>query len=391
MNSSISTSDPAVSARYIRRFLLCWLLLMLAPALFVVVVDPYQAIHRSFLDNPPFYKDNERYQVPGLIRHYLRDSDYNSVIIGSSLSSNFTTEHLQQHLGWNALNLSMRASTLAERSFVLQEAIRTGKVKHVLFEINPTDFMDDETDPRQDPAFPAYLYNDSLAAKWRYYFNQTIVLQAAAVLLHDAGMEQANMLVAGKPVFEADAWGFGINRWTNWLDSAERSETFSRYNTRDNLLALHADLEQKKPQQQRENWEWRTDYPFTGVRKNLVELVRNNPDVEFRIWFGAVSLLRYAGDINIDAINRHVEIRRIITNELSGLPNVKIYSFDNDMNIVGDLGNYMDVSHFSRAILEKVLQEIGRDTHRLHAADIDRFVETFRKNILEFEVKVPAE
>lgn len=390
MNSSTSTSD-ASSVRYIRRFLLAWLCLLLAPAALVVAVDPYQTLHRSFIADPPFYRDNERYQVPGLIDHYLRDGNYDSVVIGSSLSSNFTTELLQEHLGWRALNLSVRASTLGERAFIFQRAAATGKIRRVLFEINPTDFIDEDITPAADPRFPAYLYQDNPLRKWRYVFNESTVLQSMTILLRDTALAERYLLSHHRPLLDPDAWGFGVNQWSVWMDRAERANAIANFNTRDNRLALKADFDKTRLAQQRDSWQWQTGHRFIGVRQNLVELVRQHPDVEFRIWFGAVSLLRYAGDINMDAINKHVEVRRFIVKELAGLPNVKIYGFDNDADIVANLDNYMDVAHFSREIMHRILSDIGHDTHRLERDNIDPYCEHFRDSILQFDIPIPAD
>jgi hypothetical protein len=389
MNSSTSISDDSVSLRYIRRFLVCWLVLLFAPALLVIAVDPYQALHRSFLQDPPFYRDNERYQVPGLIDQYLRAGDFDSAIIGSSLSSNFTTDLLQEHLGWRAINLSVRASTLGERAFIFQRAVNSGKLKHVLFEINPTDFVDEDVTPEQIPTFPAYLYQDSFFGKWRYFFNQTTVFQAAAILLRDTVVADWYLKLEGKYLLDPDQWGFGVERWSFWMDGAERADAFAKFNTRENRQALKADFDKTRITQLRDSWEWQTGHAFKGVRQNLVDIVRSHPEVEFRIWFGAVSMLRYSADINMDAINKHVEVRRFIVNELADLPNVKIYSFDNDADIVSNLDNYMDVAHFSRNTLNRIATEISRDTHRLNRDNIAAFCDQFRKNILEFDVTVP--
>lgn len=93
----------------------------------------------------------------------------------------------------------------------------------------------------------------------------------------------------------------------------------------------------------------------------------------------------------MDAVNRHVELRRFVTKELATLPNVKIYSFDNDLDIVGDMKNYMDPSHFSRKIMTEILADMSRDSHRLYPQDIEVFAEKFRNNVLNFDIQAPSE
>lgn len=68
---SSDTNSERDSWRFISVFLAAWLLLMLLPALVVAIIDPYQVFHRTFLPKVYFYKENERYQMAGLIKNYL--------------------------------------------------------------------------------------------------------------------------------------------------------------------------------------------------------------------------------------------------------------------------------------------------------------------------------
>ncbi len=221
---SSDTNSERDSWRFISVFLAAWLLLMLLPALVVAIIDPYQVFHRTFLPKVYFYKENERYQMAGLIKNYLGPvTGTDSIIIGTSLSNNFLDEDVQSRLGWSALNLSMRGSTLAERSFVLERAIETGHVRHVIFEINPIDFLDDALDPKTDQAFPAYLYSNAYNDKGRYLFNQTVALQALALYRQSYPFSDEAVLSAVWPAWHGGAWHEGLRHWMAWMETTERT------------------------------------------------------------------------------------------------------------------------------------------------------------------------
>ena len=388
MNSFTSISDLTASRRFAIRLLLIWLFLLLLPAVLVIVVDPYQVFHRSWLPQVFFYKDNERYQVAGLVKHYLgHDSDYDSAVIGSSLSANITSEEVQATLGWKALNLSIRAGSLAERALVLQQALASGNIKHVLLELNPADTGDVEA---LGNTFPAYLYTNQWFDKYQYVFNQTLVLSSLALLEKNGWLNNFPEIVRKQFLLDPLKWSAeDVGSWNRWIQDAELNDAFNVYNNLANLSNKKQELNTIRQQQGREGWIWRTDYSFAEQKAVMLDSIRKHPEVEFRIWFAAASLWRYAADFNMDAINKHVELRRFVVSDLASLPNVRIYGFDNELSITAELHNYMDPTHFTRQIQSRILNEIANNNHRITLDNIDAYTVSFRDNILHFDVNIP--
>lgn len=381
------------SVRYIRRWLLLWLLALSLPAALVFAVDPYQVFHRSWLPRTFFYKDNERYQVAGLIKQYLgAAAGYDSIAIGTSMSSNFSSQDMDTFLGWRALNFSIRASSLSERLYVLDKALATGKVKHVLFEVFADDFQDSgESVDGPHSNFPYYLYTPAWRDKQHYLFNVS-VLQAAYALLGEQGYLNA-LPVAWRTAVPAGKWVEGVPRladWSVWLADAERNALFARYNTPESLATLSAKLAQARQAQAAQQWAWRADCCHRTA--DLIRaVVRAHPEVDFRIWLAAASLNRYASDANMDYTNQNVEIRRHLIRTLADEPNVQLFGFDNDLAITADLHNYMDTVHFTRTIEQTVLRAVASGQYRLAARDADVYADTFRSHIEDFSIVVPPQ
>ncbi len=164
-------------------FLVLWLTPVFLPALIVVMADPYQIFHPSWLSKIYFHRENERYQIAGLLKHYLVEgSGYDSIVIGSSMSSNITSNDMQSAFGWKALNLSIRAASLSERTFVLQQALNKPDVKQVLLEVYAADAIE-TIEPLEDSNwFPTSLYTDAWRDKQRYLFNISITIYALKLL-----------------------------------------------------------------------------------------------------------------------------------------------------------------------------------------------------------------
>ena len=375
--------------RYTAAFLSVWLLLLAVPIFLVVVIDPYQVFHRTFLPRVFFYKENERYQIPGLVKHYLGEATgTDSVVIGTSLSANFLEENIKQTLGWDAVNLSMRGSTLAERSFVMERAIETGHVRHVIFEINPIDFREGVNDPRNDADFPAYLYSSHLQDKGRYLFNRTVVTQALA-LFRQCYPELENALVASVwPVLNVNGWHDGLHHWIAWMETLEQPAAFQDYSTQENRVRLKQQLDAAKKARAPFMGDWRRDYPFYVVQKNVVAVMRAHPDVTFYIWFPPVNNLRYALEPTMDMTNMAVEMRRYLVKALADEPNVRLFGLDGELSITGDLSNYMDTQHFTMRIQQWVLESIAQGHYQLTGDTVDDYASRLTNNILQADIAV---
>ncbi|HQQ63044.1 MAG TPA: hypothetical protein PLF22_05665 [Pseudomonadales bacterium] len=382
---------PPVRWRYVATILLVWFLLLLSPAVMNIVVDPCQVFHKSWFKHVFFYKDNERFQGAGLIRNYLApDHRFDGVIVGSSISANITSQDIRSTLGWNGLNLSVRASGLTERYFILQHALATGRVRHVLLELYAADV--DETAALLDEkaSFPFYLYSDRLLDKFPYVFNLSI-LQASLMLLQQN--DWLPSLPAGLQKFlvlDPAIWGEkGVEAWSVWMQDAGHMQDFERFNRPDNLLRKRREIDAVRQQYQGQ-LQSTHDYPFAIQQLCIVDLVRAHPDIAFDIWFAPVSLARYASEPDPQFIDRNVALRRFVVTSLASASNVRVFGFDNELSITGDLRNYLDYSHFSPRVQDWVLREVGQGHHRLTVENIDSYAEQFRRNVMDFDIAVPA-
>lgn len=154
---------------------------VLLPALFIYYVDPFQIYHRSRYPIMGL-SDNQRFQNAGLINSYLADpaEGYDSVMIGSSLSDNFTSADAQRYLGWNkTLRLFIDGANPKELQIVARHAISKATVQHVLWEIRPRYYSASINELTiDDEVFPSHLYNVQHYDDVKYLFNRDILVLA---------------------------------------------------------------------------------------------------------------------------------------------------------------------------------------------------------------------
>ena len=112
----------------VARFTMFAILLAIGVALLTSIIDPLQFYHKATWYSPVFSTE-QRYQNPGLARNY----DYDTIIIGTSMTENFIPAEVDKALGGKTLKLSIRGSTADEHFKIASLALQTGKVKKVLW------------------------------------------------------------------------------------------------------------------------------------------------------------------------------------------------------------------------------------------------------------------
>ena len=91
------------------------LFLLLAAAVLVIYVDPFFHYHRP-LKGFPYLIDNQLSQNPGM----AKNMEYDSVILGSSMTVNFQTDWFQELMGLNTIKLSYSGAFPKDQSNIMK-------------------------------------------------------------------------------------------------------------------------------------------------------------------------------------------------------------------------------------------------------------------------------
>ena len=105
MNSKFS------SAQWLRRFLSLVLAVLAILAALVYLIDPYY--HYRAYDHK--YKLDKIFSVPGVVKNY----DYDTIIIGSSMTQNFDMDSFRRELGQNPVKATLGGMDWPEMAALL--------------------------------------------------------------------------------------------------------------------------------------------------------------------------------------------------------------------------------------------------------------------------------
>lgn len=346
---------------FIRVFLLLALAWMVLEAAIVYWVDPLQFYRKASFYQPVFSRE-QRYQNPGIALHY----DYNTIIIGSSMTENFVPSHVDRKLGVKSVKLSIEGSTAKEHHYIAEVAIRTGKVKRVLWGL---DYFSLRQSVRDDQGeFPYYLYDRNPWNDYRYLLNLSSMRQvahAALSSLRGTGTDHDLELL--------NNWDKAANYGTGQVIQAWEKAKYAEqgYGTNEDSLG--------------------------SVKKsfddNIVSLVKAHPEIRFQFYYPPYSILRHQVWYATNKVRygNQLKMKKYMFDRLRPYPNAEIYEFQQKSEITYDLDQYKDLSHHSQAVNERIIDAIAANRNRVTADNVEEAISQLEREVTHLMVEPSGE
>lgn len=322
----------------------------------VYVVDPLQMYRPAWY--PPMLSEEERFQNPGFAKHY----EYDTIIIGSSMTQNFVPTDVERVFGGQAMKLSMEGSTAHEQHLIAKLALSTGQVKRVIWGLDYFSMRGESDAVRDDQGpFPFYLYDDNPLNDVRYLYNFSVVRQIGeSVYDRWAGEEKET-----------------LETLNNWDEAAVYGAvpTFANYEL---ARGMEVGIAQ-------------TVVPLEAVqqsfRANVLSLVEAYPEVEFIVYYPPYSILRQQvwHELNPERFANQQAMKRWMFEQFAAYPNAAVHDFQTERDITHDLSVYKDISHHSAAVNQWIVKRLADGSHRVTSANIDRFIAELDRQVSELD------
>lgn len=317
---------------------------LVIPALFILVVDPFQVLHQPFFSSR-LLNENQRYQNAGLINSYLSDAGekYDSAAFGTSLSVNFTGDSLATSLHWKkTIRLFLPGGSPAEIRETVTKTLSTGRVKHLLLEMDLWN-MNGDYRSADNSSFPRYLYNTKRNDDFHYFINHYVLWQSLQTVLGNADTRN------GTP----DMLGY-------WADGAWVQEQHAGLNNKERVTALAAERLNLQP------WtdEKISGFHYPALDRELFPLLESlcGTDTEVVLFVPPYSML-YFLEKQEDVLSVVYEPRYILK-AIDHCKNIRLHAFD-VIDFTADLNNYKDHKHYLLHVSNQLLEWMGNHKYVL--------------------------
>lgn len=361
--------------------------------IFVVVglnylVDPYRIFHKPWVrDN--YYLNNHamRVEASGIIN----TENFDSIILGNSESENFSAKDASRIFGNHYVNISLSGSSMIERNFVLNYALKKRNIKQVIFqleglyprikpltetEIGPYSFLYD-----QYAINDLLIYMRDIKNNSRYLLCTSILPTLSAACKNN--IKNIETLVEWGSNPENQKRYGGLNKWLEAKNNLQIQNALKAISDSIHKISTHQvnaiDLAEISSD--------RVKYK-QSIETDLLTLVQQQPSTEFYLFFPPYSRLKYAiiQQSEPQAFESYKEIVRLMVSDFGQYPNVKIFGFEGE-DFLNDIANYKDLTHYHPRYNQAMLKWMQTGEHQLTTSNLDAYLSA----ITEKSAKYPLQ
>ena len=344
----------------------------------VSYLDPFFHYHKPLIEKFYYELDNERSQNDGIIKHF----DYDTIIIGNSMTQNFKTTDVDRLFEASSVKLPLSGTTNKETGDLIRKALQENSgLKTVFRGFVIGNFLQEKDYLRTDLGeFPTYLYNQNPFDDVYYLFNRDVVFLRIYKMLK----ERAEGAAPGITSFDdysywSDQMTYGKNavlRKKRIDEAGEGSADSTEMSAAEeqNKNAELTYLTENQKQMIREN-----------VRQNITSIAEEYPDVDFYSIILPYSAAWWQERMEKDRLDMNLDIEKIAVEEMLKCPNIHIFSFDLMTDITTDLNNYKDEIHYGGWINTLILKYIKEGKYQLKQDNYQDYLDQVRQFYLSFD------
>jgi hypothetical protein len=293
---------------------------------------------------------DERYQNNGILKHF----EYDSVITGTSMTQNFSASEFDALFDCQSIKVCNSGGSYKEMHDRLQTGFSSNNsIKYVIWGLDYSFLLSDK-DTMGYSDLPEHLYNDSFFDDYKYLLSKDALVLSIKCLI--------DTILHLEPT-SFDDYSYWADNYSFGKKIVDR--TYTRSETKD------------------------VDHPFTdsdyvvlfeNLSQNILSLAKANPQTEFFIFFPPYSIYYFDGLNNSGKLQRQLMAEKKAIEMLLQYDNVHLFSFFDEFEMITNLENYKDATHYGPWINSYILKSLKERNHEL---TMDNYIE-YCNSVREF-------
>ena len=332
----------------------------------VLATDPYD-IYRWGSKVQFALNDAPRDDVVRLIDAVAKKTDINTFLVGGSTTAMYSPDDIENALGGKtvAYNLSYGGPRPMDRDIVLDQLAANSRSQRIIITFDWMYILAPEA-IRQ--GFPEFLYDREVSDDIRMVDLDAVV--------------RTFQILAGQAQYDSEDG----ERYAKFVKN--QYQAFQKKSQMDKLRAL---IEQYRAGIDAPSG--RPCSSFNAIDEQLVPRIRRFAEtgVEIDIVMPILSYANYyfrMSDTSPTLLDEVLISRRCLVEALDGLRNVRIYAFDDDPAVAGDLANFRDPGHvYNPDLLKRTLTSLSTGKNILTPANVGDYERRIRKEVKNYRVK----
>lgn len=279
----------------------------------VIVVDPFVHYHKPFF-GMEVVETSERFALIGA----AKNMDYDTALIGSSMSENFRKSWFEDGVfGEKCIKLPLQGAHFSDYSPMFNQVLQKKDVKNLVFSLDTYLLLNNPD--KYELTIPEYM-TDGIGINDAYYlFNKAVLLDYLPRFI-------INNLRDSSTEDTAYSWAY--------------QNIFDKYTARGSYIPLRSiKVEEMKP--------FDTYFEFSDkFLDDICPYIESRPDVTFYFYVPPYSILYWDDSFRKGNLEPEICSLSRVYEKLLSYDNVRLFYFQDDKDIITDLNNYKDYSHF---------------------------------------------
>lgn len=286
----------------------------------VIAIDPFQVYRLATRYMPPIDNTTQVYANAGIARQY----DYDSAIVGTSVTENFHPSLMDDALGGRFIKLCTSAGTAYNHALLLDLAFRTHDMRRIVYGLDVYSLI--AALDKTGSTVPLYLYDDNPFNDVSYWLNRSVLGAFLPRCLRAWGQRQDDSI---------------RDTMYNWAGRDEYGPV-ALYNASftppETTLAADS----------------RIDIARANIQTHILPFITAHPETQFDFFFPPYSAAEWSTMKSKGTLDAMLALRGLCYDMLSGYDNVTLYDFAAREDWVLCLDNYKDTLHYGEWINDEI-------------------------------------
>ena len=343
------------SKKWIISFLSLSITVMIILMSIVYVYDPF-CYYR--IPENRFIVNNYRFLNAGI----AKNADYDTVIIGSSMTQNFNMNSFREKLNLNPVKLSVGAMSIEGMELTYNLVDSVGKADNVFLCIDAPPLNKAEDDLS---TYATYLYNETELDDFKYLLGYETWMRLLPLNVGFNSLEKAGKKL---PSFYGT---YNIDNIGEWHSQA----VYDKNIIIENYLNNNSGLSEQNTEGVYER--------MTSNADRIIDIFSNN-EKKITFFFPPYSALFWYNSTESGLFEEYNKIKEYIVNKVEDMPNVTVYDFQAIPEIC-DLDNYKDITHYSAQINEYMVDCFANKKYIVTSDTIGKSIDDLKEQVKTFE------
>ena len=339
-----------------KKFLICLLtsfyLVLLIIGLTMYYIDPAFHYHKP-LKNIAYVQVSEYFQNDGIMKYF----DYDAVITGTSMTENFKTSELDDLFGTNSIKVPLSGESFYGVNNGLKVAFSSKNEIKMVVRALDIDLIIKGKDEltRSKEYYPTYIHDNNLFNDVNYVFNKDFLIEYLFPTIINT--------INKKKMFTFD-------EYANWMEG----DVFGK-EVLDSIYVRDTNKKEKV-----EFSEDDLNMVLENIKQNLIQIAIDNPNTEFYYFIPPHSIYYFDRENQNGTLEEKLSAVKVVYEEITKIENIHLFSFLDDFDLICDLNNFKDFTHYGEWVNSYILQCLKQNEHLI---TVDNYLDNYEK-ILEF-------